>query len=128
MKTSNILITVLSCVVSLSVVACGSKEGEVRDGVMYVTRALQEADGNPLSRATYENIIGRGGTALDYIKYVTPKDHPVLQNLEYDQPTRPWTVVVRPGAQPGEYSVAGYGASLKQPLIVESVTISLPSE
>jgi hypothetical protein len=128
MKNSNRFIFAVATFFSIFTVACGNQEEKVKNGVMYASRALQEANANPLSRATYENIIGRGGTALDYIKYITPKDDPMLGLFEYERPTKPWTVVIRSGGQPGEYFVAGYGSNLKEPLTVETVVVKTTSE
>ena len=112
----------------LSAAACSNEEEKVRSGVTYATRALQEANANVLSRATYENIIARGQTALDYIKYITPKDDPLLPLFEWDKPTKPYTVVIRPGGTEGEYFIAGYGKNLKEPIEVETVTVTPPAE
>ena len=112
----------------LSAAACSNEEEKVRSGVTYATRALQEANANVLSRATYENIIARGQNALDYIKYITPKDDPLLPLFEWDKPTKPYTVVIRPGGTEGEYFIAGYGKNLKEPIEVETVTVTPPAE
>ena len=112
----------------LSAAACSNEEEKVRSGVTYATRALQEANANVLSRATYENIIARGQTALDYIKYITPKDDPLLPLFEWDKPTKPYTVVIRPGGTEGEYFIAGYGKNSKEPIEVETVTVTPPAE
>jgi hypothetical protein len=112
----------------VSAAACDNKDEKVKSGVLYASRALQEANANPLSRATYQNLIGRGQNALDYIKYITPKDDPMLALFEYDKPTKPYTVVIRPGGTEGEYFIAGYGKNLKEPIQVETVTVKLPEE
>jgi hypothetical protein len=111
-----------------SAAACSNEEEKVRSGVTYATRALQEANANVLSRATYENLIARGQTALDYIKYITPKDDPLLPLFEWDKPTKPYTVVIRPGGTEGEYFIAGYGKNLKEPIEVKTVTVTPPAE
>lgn len=124
MRKFNLTSFVLLTAFSVCTVACENKSEKVKNGVMYATRALHEANANPLSRATYQNIIARdGSTALDYIKYITPKDEPLLELFEYDHPTKPFTVVIRPGGEPGQYFIAGYGANLKEPLKVETVTV-----
>src|SRR5262245_33482588 len=114
----------------LSAAACDNKDEKVKSGVLYASRALQEANANPLSRATYQNLIGRGQNALDYIKYITPKNDPMLELFEWDKstPSKPYSVVIRPGGKEGEYFIAGYGKNLKEPIQVETVTVTLPEE
>jgi hypothetical protein len=112
----------------ISAAACDDKDEKVKSGVLYASRALQEANANPISRATYQNILARGQNALDYIKYITPKNDPMLEMFEYDKPTKPYSVVIRPGATEGEYFIAGYGKNLKEPIQVETVTVKLPEE
>jgi hypothetical protein len=109
--------------------ACGeNKDEKVKNGVMYAKNALEQAGTNPFSRATYEGIVGRGGNPADYIKAITPKENAVFDSYEFKNPTRPYTVVIRPGTVPNEYFVEGYGKELKEPIMVETVTVTVPTE
>lgn len=107
---------------------CGeNRKVKLNNGVSYAKSALQQVGVNPFATAIYQNIIGNGGNAAGYVIATLPKQDPVFDSFEYDHPTRPWTIVIRPGTEPNEFSVEGYGDSLKQPLVSESVTVALPS-
>ena len=124
MKNKTLLGIVFLCAALFSAAGCGDKDEKVKNGVMYFTRALQEVNANPLSRGTYQNLMAReGATVMDYLKYVTPKNDPMLQLLEYGKPKHPYSVVVREGTDPGEYFVTGFGANLKEPISTNTVTI-----
>lgn len=126
-RSKSILTLCLLAILFLA--ACGpGKEEKVRNGVMYATRALQQAGANPFSRATYQGIVGRGGNPADFIKTTLPKKDPPFDSFEYNNPSHAYTVVIRPGTDPGEYFIEGYGADLKKPLMVDSVVIDIPSE
>jgi hypothetical protein len=111
---------------SFFVFGCKNRTEEVRSGVMYAENALASVGANPFSRASYESIIGRGGTPVDYIKATLPKDDPVFDSWEFGKPTHAWTIVIRPGTSLNEYAIEGYGADLKKPLVVKYVTVQLP--
>ena len=124
MKNKKSLGLVIAFAAVLFMAGCADKDEKVKNGVMYATRALQEVNANPLSRGTYQNLMARdGATVMDYIKYITPKNDPMLQMFEYNKPTHPYTVVIRPGTDPGEYFVTGFGANLKEPIATSTVTI-----
>jgi hypothetical protein len=108
--------------------ACGpGNEEKLRNAVFYAKSALQQAGANPFSRATFQGVLAREGNAVDYIKAVTPKNDPMLKYFEFNtKPTKPWTVIVRPGTDPGEYFIEGYGNDLKKPLVYDSVTVNIP--
>jgi len=107
----------------LFVLGCGEdKKEKVNAGVMFAVRALEGANANPLSRATFQGYM-RNGNPVDYIKAVLPKENPPFDSYEFKQPTHPWTIVIRPGTDPGEYYIEGYGDSLKQPIKSASVNI-----
>jgi hypothetical protein len=121
----SVLIVVLAA--SLSGFGCGeSKKEKLRNGVTFATSALQQAGANPLSQATYRGYIDRGLTPVDYIKAVLPKTDPPFDSYEFENPTHPWTVVIRPGTETNVYYVEGYGDDVKEPLYVETVTVNLP--
>jgi hypothetical protein len=124
MKNKTLLGLVIAFAALFSMAGCADKDAKVKNGVMYASRLLQEVNANPLSRGTYQNLMARdGATVMDYVKYVTPKNEPMLELFEYDKPTHPYTVVIRPGTDPGEYFVTGFGADMKKPIAVETVTI-----
>ena len=93
---------------------------------MYAKNALEQVSANPFSRATYESVIGRGGNAAEYIKATLPKENPPFDSFEFAKPTHPWTIVIRPGTDPNEFYVEGYGIDVKKPMLIESVQVRLP--
>jgi hypothetical protein len=109
-------------------VACSDKTNELKNGVMYAKNALEQAGANPFSRATYQSVIGRGGNAADYVKATLPQEDPPFDSFEYEKPTHPWTVVIRPGTDEGEFFVEGYGMDVKKPMVFESVQVTMPEE
>lgn len=108
---------------------CGpSKQDELHNGVIYAKAALQQVGANPFVTASYSGYIRNGKTPAAYITDTLPKKDPPFDSFEYEKPTHPWTVVIRPSGAPNEFSIEGYGLDLKRPLIVEYVTVSLPEE
>jgi hypothetical protein len=126
MKKFKLALFFLILALSFFVLGCKNRAEEVRSGVMYAENALASVGSNPFSRATYESIIGKGGTPVDYIKATLPKENPVFDSWEFGKPTHAWTIVIRPGSSPNEYAIEGYGADLKKPLQVKYVTVQLP--
>ncbi|PWT91595.1 MAG: hypothetical protein C5B54_04995 [Acidobacteria bacterium] len=123
MKTSRNIAIVVSILTALLIAGCSEdKKHKLENGVMFAARALEGANANPLSRATFQGYM-RNGNPVDYIKAVLPKTNPPFDSYEFKQPTHPWTIVIRPGTDPGEYYIEGYGDSLKQPIKSASVTI-----
>ena len=106
--------------------ACSDKTNELNNGVMYATNALAQVGANAFSRATYQSIIGRGGNQADYIKATLPQEKPPYKSFEFKNPTHPWTVVIRPSTDEGEFFVEGYGEDLKKPMVVKTVHVKLP--
>jgi hypothetical protein len=106
--------------------ACKNRNEEVTNGVIYAKNALDAAGANPFSRAAYEAIIAGGKTPVDYIKSTMPKDKPVFDSWEYGKPSKPWTIVIRPGSAVNEYYIEGYGADIKEPIKVEHVVVNVP--
>ena len=110
--------------------ACGEdKKEKVKKGVIFAASALQQANANPLSKATFQGYM-RNGNPVDYIKAILPKQNPPFDSYEFKNPTHPWTIVIRPGTDRGEFYIEGYGADTKQPLpgCVEQVTVEMPEE
>jgi hypothetical protein len=128
MKIRILLSITVVLLVSLMFVACADRSEKVRNGVMYATRALEQVNGNALARASYEGVIRNGGNAADYIKQTLPKKNPVFDSFEYGKPTHTWTIVIRPGSDPNDLSIEGYGPDLKRPLAVDSVKVNVPTE
>ncbi|MCI0416451.1 hypothetical protein L0222_27065 [bacterium] len=126
MKIFRPSLFVLVPILPILMFACGNRSEEVGNGVIYAKNALASVGANPFSRAGYEAIIGRGGTPVDYIKSTLPKEDPVFDSWEFGKPTHPWTIVIRPGASPNEYTIEGYGADLRKPLKIETVTVNVP--
>ena len=126
MKKLKLALFFLIPALSFFVLGCKNRAEEVRSGVMYAENALNSVGANPFSRASYESIIGNGGTPVDYIKATLPKEKPIFDSWEFGKPTHPWTIVIRPGSSPNEYAIEGYGADVKKPLQVKYVTVKLP--
>jgi hypothetical protein len=106
--------------------ACKNRNEEVINAVIYAKNALDAAGANPFSRASYEAFIAGGKTPVDYIKSTMPKEKPIFDSWEYGKPTKPWTIVIRPGSATNEYYIEGYGADVKKPLKVEHVVVNVP--
>ena len=83
---------------------------------------------NPFATAHYQNFIRNGQGPAAYIMMMLPKENPPFDSFENDKPSHSWTIVIRPSGAPNELSIEGYGFDVKKPLIVEYVTLSLPSE
>lgn len=130
MKKIELALFLLILTFSFFVIGCGDRSEDVRNGVIYAENALNSVGANPFSRASYESIIGNGGTPVDYIKATLPKEKPVFDSWEFGKPTHPWTIVIRPGSSPNEYAIEGYGANVKEPIkgCVKYVTVKLPEE
>jgi hypothetical protein len=107
--------------------ACKNRNEEVINGVIYAKNALNSVGANPLVQAGYQGVVARGGTPVDYIKSTLPKQDPVFDSWEFGkEPSKPWTIVIRPGTTPNEYYIEGYGADKKKPLKVEHVVVNVP--
>jgi hypothetical protein len=128
MKKIELALFFLIFTLSFLAFGCKDRSEDVRSGVMYAENALASVGSNPFSKASYESIVGRGGTPVDYIKATLPKEKPVFDSWEFGKPTHPWTIVIRPGSSPNEYAIEGYGADVKKPLngCVKYVTVKLP--
>jgi hypothetical protein len=120
----KLLILVL---LAVGLFGCRDRANELNNGVMYATNALEQVGANPFSRATYQGIVGRGGNPADYIKATLPKEKPPFDSFEYQNPTHPWTIVIRPSTDENEFFIEGYGIDVKKPMVVKAVTVRLPS-
>lgn len=108
---------------------CGEdKKAQLINAVIYADRALDGVTANPLSLASYQGMIANGQTPVDYVKATLPKSEPVFDNYVYNQPPKPWTIVIRPTNDPNEYAIEGYADSTKIPVKVEYSTVVLPEE
>lgn len=120
------MILALVCV---SWIGCGPDRAEkLRNGVSYAKSALQQIGVNPLATATYQSLAASGSGPARYINYMLPKKDPVFDSFEDGKPSHPWTIVIRPTAVTNEYSIEGFGDDTKKPLMVEYVTLKVPSE
>ena len=123
---SGALIIAILC---LFTIACGpDKTEKLKNGVAYAKGALQQVGANPLATATYQSIVGNGGSAAKYVNYMVPKKDPVWAKYEEGKPKEPWTICVNPSGAPGEIAIEGYGSDLKKPVVVEFVKIALPPQ
>jgi hypothetical protein len=113
-------------VVPLLILGCGDRTNELKNGVMYAKNALEQVGANPFSSASYNSVIGRGGNAAEYIKATLPEENPPFDSFEYEKPTHPWTIVIRPGTEENEYYIEGYGVDVKKPMLFEAVQVNLP--
>jgi hypothetical protein len=108
---------------------CGEdKKEQLINGVIYADRALDGVTANPLSEASYRGMVSNGKTPVDYVKATLPKEEKIFTNYVYNQPPKPWTIVIRPTNEPNELAIEGYGDDIKMPVKVEYATVNLPEE
>lgn len=129
MKNFRSLAVVILIGSGILALGCGEdKKAQLVNGVIYADRALDGVTANPLSLASYQGMIANGQTPVDYVKATLPKGEPVFDNYVYNQPAKPWTIVIRPTNDPNEYAIEGYADSTKMPVKVEYSTVILPEE
>jgi|GEM_PF-1100335 len=104
--------------------ACGSgEEDRLQRGVRFAKITLERAGTDPMAALALQSAEDTGGDAVSYIVASLPDQDPVFTSYERGRPSRPWTVVIRPGEQPRQYVIEGYGQDLEKPLYVEKVTL-----
>lgn len=104
--------------------ACGSGEGDrLQRGVRYAKITLEKAGTNPMAALALQSAEETGGDAVSYIVASLPGQNPVFTSYERGRPSRPWTVVIRPGEGPRQYVIEGYGQDLGKPLYAETVRL-----
>lgn len=112
-------------VLVLGVLACGGgappEQARLDRGFAYAVTELERVNTTPLAAAALRDIRDQGGTLTTYVTAgMAPNaDFPAFSN---DQPMVPWSVVLRE-LDRGQVVVEGYGASLEQPVRVDTVVI-----
>lgn len=100
---------------------CGgsSVPSEVDRGVTYAKKVLDEANRNLPSTLSLNAILDMGGDPVTYVT-ATIGDPAGFPPFIWQGPAAPNSVVIRPGAQPLEFVIEGYGADTAKPVRTET--------
>ena len=107
---------------SLLLFCCNSREGEVKRGVKFAKRRIEEVERNPMARVALASALETGGSFSTYLAASLPPDSDLPPF--YDKiPQRSWCVVFKETS--GDHVVIeGYGEDLSRPIITENARIT----
>ena len=116
----TVALLLLACVI-----ACGGgtppEQERLDRGFDYAVTELERVNTQPLAGAALRDIRDQGGTLTTYVTAgMAPNAD--LPPFATDRPTVPWSVVLRE-LDRGQIVVEAYGASLEQPVRVDTVVI-----
>lgn len=124
MKTLHVL---SALVLALLLAGCGAdtqKKQKLELAVGQVQRILNAASREPMAAAALQSNMQMGGGVGTYLASSLPDkfSHPI----DYGQPARAWSIVVKVTGDSNVVTVEGYGEDLKKPLFTQSAKIGPP--
>ncbi len=101
--------------------SCGGGDtGKVDAGVRHVKRTLERVKEDYVSAVTFASALEMGADVTTYVTAST-MDPGSLPHLIWQGPAEPYSIVIRPGEETGEYLIEGYGKDTRKPRTVETV-------
>lgn len=100
---------------------CGgpSAPSEVDRGVTFAKKVLDEANRNLPATLSLNSILDMGGNPVTYVT-ANIGDPSGFPTFIWEGPAATNSVVIRPGAQPQEFVIEGYGADTAKPVRTET--------
>ena len=104
--------------------ACSDMRRQELDvGFGYAKRTLSRAGKDPFTARELGDQEQQGGNAVNYILSSIPRSAK-FRNFEVDQPTHPWTVVIKYGPGVRDFTLEAYAETLDNPVLAETVTLA----
>lgn len=115
--------------VALILVATGcgdDRERRLEAGVRFARNTLERAASDPLAAAAFQNHLEGGGNAATYVLSCLPDENPVFTQYVFGKVSQPWSIVIKKGKGPRDFTIEGYAEDLTQPLVVEQIGTGIP--
>lgn len=124
MKTLHVL---AALALTLLLAGCGAetqKKQKLELAVGQIQRILSAPSRDPMAAAALQSNMQMGGGVGTYLASSLPDkfSHPI----DYGQPEKPWSIVVKVTDDPNMVIVEGYGDDLKKPLFTQNAKIGPP--
>src|SRR5262245_38791215 len=89
----------------------------------YAKRTLTRAGRDPFVARELGHREQQGDNAVSYILSSIPPSA-TFRSFEADQPSHPWTIVVKYGPGERDFTLEAYGERLDDPVLAETVTLA----
>ena len=86
----------------------------VENSVNYAKQMLEKTKTDPMANLAFSSSAEQGGSVITYLA-ANISDPDGFASYVWMGPPAPYTVVIRPGAAPGEYVIEGYTAETNKP-------------
>lgn len=104
--------------------ACSDMRRQELDvGFVYAKRTLARAGKDPFVARELGNQEQQGENAVSFILSSIPRSAK-FRSFEADQPSHPWTVVVKYGPGERDFTLEAYADRLDNPVLAETVTLA----
>jgi hypothetical protein len=110
---------------ALALVLCGCgnpDQARLERGVEFARGRLEEVNHSPVAAMAFGSNDESGGSAVSYLAAGLPADAD-LPPFEMNAARQPWTVVIKSGPGPHDFTIEGYGTDLAKPLKTATVTV-----
>lgn len=117
----------------LSLLGCGAnmenkaKEQEVLRGVNFVKSLIDRTATDPVAAMSLGSLAETGGSMIHYVAASMPENAKFTCYIENVAP-KPYCVLIKPGAKPGEYIIEGYGETVDRLLATEKAVSFAPKQ
>jgi hypothetical protein len=106
----------------LALCGCGNPDkARLERGVEYAQSRLEEVNHSAVAAMSFGSIEEQGGTVVAYLTAGMPSSAE-LPRFEMNKASQAWTVVIKNGPGPHDFTIEGYGTDLAQPLKTATVT------